>query len=174
MTDNWLEEIEYIEQEFPEKPAQRSLRDGSTHKEVRDSINKRKYNRTYYNKNKDTLNERRKQRARTVRGAFLNSRTRARSRGEDWVITEEEWTRLWEECPEVWDTDRKLYRKAFYMRGRSPYQSTQVCRKDTSLPWSYDNMEIRYKLQPVPADGVVGDWDYVNGCAKPLKVEEIL
>jgi hypothetical protein len=128
--------------------------------------------RRWYQKNKEEVHRKKRMRYNTPRGAFYHARASAKARGEEWEMELEEWYQVWEEAPDVFDDRVGYVRRPFAMRGRSPYKNTQLCRVDTSKPWAYDNVEIRYKLQPLPEDSSpVPDWDVVRG-APEIDIEE--
>lgn len=158
-----------MQKEMVEKPLQKAIRDKEISVEERKKILRRVYNGRYYNKNRARLNRRRNERHATPRGAFLSTRQRAKWREEEWTMSFEEWTRLWMDAPDVWDVGMKMYRRPFSMRGRGP-NCVQLCRKDLDGPWSIENVEIRYKNQKVPADGVVPDWDFAESKPKDIKL----
>jgi hypothetical protein len=174
--NDWLDDLDIIslDYEFKETETQKKIKTGELDPEVRKTMQRRASNRRYHQKNKDRLNVRRRERAATIRGTFLAARHRARSKDEGWELSFEEWENVWESAPDVWDEQAKLYRRPFAMRGRSPSKCTQICRKDTNKPWHVDNVEIRYKLQAVPEDGVVGDWDLEKARPKPIELNEVI
>jgi hypothetical protein len=157
--------------EIPEKRPQRSLKEGEFDPELKASQARRRAARAYYHRNKKKLNARRKAYFQSPQGQFYSAKRRAQNAGAEWHMTFEEWWNVWTSAPKVFDLADKLHKPAYLMRGVSPIKNTQMCRKDTSKGWSADNVEIRYKLQPIPDSGMVPDWSVDDG--RPLTWEEM-
>jgi hypothetical protein len=136
---------------------------------VRAAKARRRASRKYYEKNKEALNRKRKAHQRSPRGQFQSAKRRAERAEQEWRLTFEEWLDVWTQAPKVFDNKAKLWKPAYLMRGNKPTECTQMCRLDTSRGWHLDNVEIRYKLQPIPKHGVLPDWDISNG--RPEDIE---
>lgn len=81
---------------------------------------------------------------------YSRARAQARYRGEAWTLTPQEYMQLW--------------RDSGAQPGRSHGTACMV-RKDTSLPWSKDNCEIRRrsKISDSTLTFQYHDLGYVNG-----------
>lgn len=157
-----------------EYPAQKKLKyDRKLQKkydpEVRKAAARRRASRNYYEKHKEELNRKRKALQRSPKGQWKSAKKRALDAGMEWSLTFEEWLDVWTSAPKVFDDKAKLWKPAYLMRGNKPTECTQMCRLDTSRGWHKDNVEIRYKLQPIPEHGVLPDWDISNGRPKDIE-----
>lgn len=147
------------------KRAQRSLKEGEYDPEVRAAQARRRANRKYYEKNKARLNKKRRAHLQSPTGQYQSCKKRAKKYGVEWSLTFDEWWNVWTSAPKVFDLDTKLLKPAYLVRGNNPIKNTQMCRIDTSKGWEAGNVEIRYKLQPIPESGMVPDWSIEEGRA---------
>lgn len=127
------------------KPPLPSERDPERAREVAKKYSSRRTNKRYYQKNREKLNSRRRARAATLRGTFLTSRARAKRRGQNWEITQEEWNQIWGDAPDIYDETLMYKRRPFVMRGPNPHQDVQFARIDDQGSWRYNNVCIKYK-----------------------------
>lgn len=68
-----------------------------------------------------------------------------------WKISPMEWMELWGSCRKIAMGDGSL-REPHLLRGRNPATDVQLRRKDTSKPWTKDNMDVMYKGQSLIAE----------------------
>ena len=121
---------------------------------------KRVYNNAYRNKNRTRINAQRKRFDQTPQGAYNKCRRRATGKGQKWDISLENWVHVWSSCPKIYDDQVGEYRLAWSMRGNDIQQNTQMRRKDVSKGWHVNNVEIIYRNQPIPAHGILPEWDW--------------
>lgn len=160
MTDNTNEYLDNLitrDGEFS-SGAKRRKKLGKPDPELIKWSNRRKAERRWREKNKDEINKKRRFYNKTPRGAYKKMKAKAQERDVEFELTFEGFVSAWENCPAVFDHESRTWRSAWSMRGSNIQKHTQLCRIDTEKPWADDNVEVRYKNQPVPEDGKVGEW----------------
>ena len=92
----------------------------------------------------------------TVRGKYVQSKRKAKSLGQEWHFTQEEWESLWVEAGWVIvpgtvsaANPRGERRTAYAMRGGNRHNNTYMQRIDLSQGWSKDNCVIMFRGKPL-------------------------
>jgi len=116
----------------------------------------RETKRRCWHRNKEDYNAKRRARDATIHGQFLAARRKARSVGQEWELTEEEWQTLWMEAGFMTipgtitpSRPRGIVRTAFAMRGPNKYFNTYMTRHSAREPWKKTNCYIGFRGQPV-------------------------
>ena len=96
----------------------------------------------YYRKNRERLNAARAAYARMPHNVYKRAERRAKRRGQSWEFTFEEWQDLWHNAPRVPAPRTGFLTAAWNAKGGNFNTDTQMCRRDTSGPWSVENCFI--------------------------------
>jgi len=109
-----------------------------------------------YNKNKEKYNAQRRDVASSIGGRFKVSKTKAKTSGQEWLLSEKEWQDIWIEAgwvvvPGTISPQRPggVRRTAYSMRGPNKFENTMMARKDLSKAWSKDNCYIVFRSEPL-------------------------
>ena len=130
--------------------------------EVTRRINERARQSRYYKRNKERIRAARQLKRQLPEHAYAKAKRKARERDIDWTLSFEEWLEVWESCPKVFDKDSGFWVPAYQLRGGNVFENTQMARADLDKGFTRQNVYISLKNQPVPEDGIVGDWDIAN------------
>lgn len=103
----------------------------------------------YYRKHKARLNKARVERMRRPHEAYARAKRKAIGKGQVFQLSMEEWLRVWREAPKAYDPETGFYKDAWLLRGSDYHTSTQMSRKDTSGPWSVENVHITLAGEPL-------------------------
>jgi hypothetical protein len=121
---------------------------------------RRVYNNSYYHRNKERLNAKRKAKRKTPRAIFKKCRRKASERKQAWTLTYEQWLAVWQACPKIFNDISGGYEFAWNMRGPDVNKNTQMRRIDTRKGWTPSNVTIMYRNQIVPEHGILSPWDW--------------